>query len=126
MPFAATVLKFPTKRRPASKTIGHFRITKHAAANAAADALRQTPGKVLAVANKDAIIISLGSKHGLKSGDKLALYETAEIKDDKGQVVFTDEKLVGEVSILSTQDDRSKVSYAGDKDVKPGWIVKVR
>ena|SRR2546426_7910404 len=97
-----------------------------AAANAAADALRQTPGKVLAVANKDAIIISLGSKHGLKSGDKLALYETAEIKDDKGQVVFTDEKLVGEVSILSTQDDRSKVSYAGDKDVKPGWIVKVR
>src|SRR5690349_2966254 len=47
-----------------------------AAAAAAADSLHQTPGKVLAVAGKDTIIISLGSKNGFKPGDKLNLYET--------------------------------------------------
>jgi hypothetical protein len=28
--------------------------------------------------------------------------------------------------VVSTQDDRSKVSYSGDKEVKPGWTVKVK
>lgn len=97
-----------------------------AAATAAADSLRQTPGKVLAVAGKDTIIISLGSKNGFKTGDKLNLYETTDVKNDKGEVVFTDEKLVGEVTIETAQDERSKVSYDGDKEVKPGWTVKAK
>ena len=83
-------------------------------------------GLVESVAGKDTIIVSLGSKNGFKSGDKLNLYETSEVKDDKGQVVFTDEKLVGEVTVQSTQDERSKVSYDGDKEVKPGWTVKAK
>jgi curli biogenesis system outer membrane secretion channel CsgG len=97
-----------------------------AMATAAAEGLRQTPGKVLAVADKDTIIVSLGSKHGFKAGDKLNLYEVSEVKDDKGAVVFADEKLVGEVTVQSTQDERSKVSYSGDKEVKPGWTVKAK
>jgi curli biogenesis system outer membrane secretion channel CsgG len=97
-----------------------------ATATAAAEGLRATPGKVLAVANKDTIIVSLGSKNGFKAGDKLNLYEVTEVKDDKGAVVFADEKLVGEVTIQSTQDEKSKVSYAGDNEVKPGWIVKAK
>jgi curli biogenesis system outer membrane secretion channel CsgG len=97
-----------------------------AAANALTETLHQAPGKVLAVADKDTIIVSLGSKNGFKAGDKLNLYEVADVKNDKGEVVFSDEKLVGEVTIQSTQDDRSKVSYAGDKDVKPGWTVKAK
>jgi hypothetical protein len=97
-----------------------------AAAAAAADALRQTPGKVLAVAGKDAIIVSLGTKHGLKAGDKLNLYETVETKDDKGEVVFTEEKLVGELTIQSPQEERSKAAYAGDAAVKAGWVVKAK
>ena len=72
------------------------------------------------------IIVSLGSKHGFKPGDKLNLYETTEVKDDKGAVVFTDEKLVGEVTVQSTQDERSKVSYSGDQEVKAGWTVKAK
>jgi curli biogenesis system outer membrane secretion channel CsgG len=100
----------------------------HEAANAsaAADALRQTPGKVLAVASKDTLIVSLGTKQGFKSGDKLNLYETTEIKDDKGAVVFTDEKLIGEVTLDSVQDDRSKATYSGDKEIKAGWSVKAK
>ncbi len=99
-----------------------------AAANEAAanSALHNTPGKVLAVAGKDTIIISLGSKNGFKAGDKLSLYETVDTKDDKGQVVFTDEKLIGEVTISSVQEDRSKASYAGDKVVQTGWTVKAK
>ena len=95
-------------------------------AGAAADALRHTPGKVLAVASKDAIIVSLGSKEGFKEGDKLALYQTSDVKDDKGSVVFTDEKLVGELTIMSVQDDRSRASYAGDLTVLQGWTVKAK
>lgn len=83
-------------------------------------------GKVLAVASKDAIIISIGAKQGLKDGDKLKLYETSEIKDDKGAVVFTEEKLVGEITIQSTQEDRSKATYSGDREIKAGWTVKAK
>ena len=95
----------------------------HQAATAAAKA---TPGKVLAVINKTTLVVSLGSKHGLKMGDKLMLYESFETKDDKGVVVFTEDKLVGEVTMDSVQEDRSKVIYGGDLEVKSGWTVKAK
>jgi curli biogenesis system outer membrane secretion channel CsgG len=95
-----------------------------ATTDAAATALKNTPGKVLAVASKGTLIVSLGSKQGFKAGDKLKLYETVDTKDDKGAVVFTEEKLVGEVSLESVQDDKSKASYTGDAVVKAGWVVK--
>ena len=97
-----------------------------AKASAANDALKHTPGKVLAVASKDTIIVSLGSKEGFKEGDKLELYQTNDVKDDKGNVVFTDEKLVGELTILSVQEDRSRASYSGDLNIQQGWTVKAK
>ena len=97
-----------------------------AAASAATQALRATPGKVLAVAGKDAVIVSLGANQGFKSGDKLNLYETVDTKDASGAVVFTEEKLVGEVVLQSVQEDRSKASYSGNLDIKAGWIVKAK
>ena len=97
-----------------------------AQADAATDAMRHTPGKILAVASKDTIIISLGSKQGFKEGDKLNLYQTNDVKDDKGNVVFTDEKLVGEITISSVQEDRSRASYTGDAPIQQGWIVKAK
>ena len=98
-----------------------------AAAGAAnAEALRQTPGKVLAAPSKDAVIVSLGSKHGFKAGDKLNLYEVTQVKDDKGAVVFEDEKLVGEVTLESVKDETSKASYTGDLNIKSGWTVKAK
>ena len=75
---------------------------------------------MLAVASKDTIIISLGSKQGFKEGDKLDLFQTNDVKDDKGNVVFTDEKLVGELTIVSVQEDRSRASYAGTVEVQTG------
>lgn len=97
-----------------------------AAASAVADALRSTPGKVLAAPAKDKLVVSLGSKQGFKAGDSLGLYEVTEIKDDDGAVVFAEEKLVGEVTLQSVQEERSLAAYGGDKAVKPGWVVKAK
>jgi curli biogenesis system outer membrane secretion channel CsgG len=88
------------------------------------DAIRATPGKVLAVPAKGVVIVTLGNKQGLKAGDKLKLYETVDTKDDQGKVVFTEEKLVGEITLEAVQDDRSKASYTGNAEVKSGWVVK--
>lgn len=95
-------------------------------AHAATDALRASPGKVLAVVDKSTMIVSVGSKHGFKAGDKLKLYETIDIKDDKGAVVFTDEKLAGEVTLDGVQDERSKATYTCDSEARPGWTVKAK
>ena len=93
---------------------------------ATTDALKHAPGKVLAVAGKDTIIVSLGSKQGFKEGDQLELYQPTDVKDDKGSVVFTDEKLVGEITLSAVQEERSRGSYAGDAQVQQGWTVKAK
>ena len=92
----------------------------------ASDTLKHTPGKILAVAGKDAIIVSLGSKQGFKAGDQLELCQTSDVKDDKGNVVFTDEKVVGEITLSEVQVDRSRASYSGDLTIQQGWTVKAK
>jgi hypothetical protein len=99
------------------------RVTRVKSAN---EALKHTPGKVLAVAGKDTIIVSLGSKEGWKVGDTLELYQPSDVLDDKSNVVFTDEKLVGEITLQSVQDDKSRAAYAGDALVQQGWTVKAK
>lgn len=86
--------------------------------------VQNVPGKVLAVPAKGVVIVTLGAKHGLKTGDKLRLFETVDTKDDKGAVVFSEEKEVGEITLDSVQDERSKATYTGDAEVKAGWVVK--
>ena len=81
---------------------------------------------MLAVVGKDTAIVSLGSSQGFKAGDQLNLYETVDTKDANGVVVFTDEKLVGEVVLQSVQADRSKASYSGNAEIKAGWLVKAK
>ena len=96
-----------------------------AAAEAAFTEVRSAPGKVLAVPSKGVVIVSLGSKQGFKAGDKVKIYETIETKDDKGNVVFTEEKLAGEITLQTVQEDRSKASYDGPTEIKTGWVVRV-
>jgi len=97
-----------------------------ARSKSAGDALKHAPGKILAVAGRDTIIVSLGSKEGFKEGDQLELYQPTDVKDDKGNVVFTDEKLVGEITLSAVQEERSRGSYSGDAQVQQGWPVKAR
>lgn len=117
-------LQLPESGRLRSKADAQAQ--QNAQAQAALDAAKQTPGKVLAVVNKTTVIVSLGSKQGFKSGDKLKLYETTDIKDDKGQVVFSEEKLAGEVTLDSVQEERSKATYSGSAEIKSGWTVKLK
>jgi curli biogenesis system outer membrane secretion channel CsgG len=95
-------------------------------AQAAAAAVRQTPGVVMAVISKSTLIVSIGGKQGAKPGDKLNLFEVVNTKDDKGVVVFTEEKPAGEIILQAVQEDRSKASYDGLGEVKPGWIVRAK
>ncbi len=97
-----------------------------ATAAAATDAIKHAPGKVLAVASKDTIIVSVGSNQGFKDGDKVNIYQTNDVKDDKGNVVFTDEKLIGEVTLSGVKEDRSRASYTGDVAIQQGWTVKAK
>jgi hypothetical protein len=39
-------------------------------------------------------------------------------------VVFTDEKLVGEIILSEVQAEHSRGAYAGDVQVQQGWTVK--
>ena len=86
--------------------------------------LKSTPGKVLAAPAKGVVIVSLGSKQGFKSGDKLKLYETIDTKNDKGEVVFSEEKLIGEIVLDNVQEERSKASYGGSSEAQAGWVVR--
>ncbi|MBI3414689.1 MAG: hypothetical protein HY043_05110 [Verrucomicrobia bacterium] len=111
----------PSGRKQAKAKVAE---NQKAEADAVVAALKNTPGKVLAVPAKGVLIVSLGSKQGFKAGDKIKLYESTDTKDDKGNVVFTEEKLVGEIILDSVQEDRSKASYVGTLEVKAGWTVK--
>jgi curli biogenesis system outer membrane secretion channel CsgG len=117
-------LALPPSARSKSKAAQAAKATSAAASEA--ENLRRTPGKVLAAATADAIIVSIGRKHGFKDGDKLNLFETIDVKDDKGEVVFTEEKLIGEITLQSVQDERSRASFQGEQKVKAGWAVKAK
>ncbi|MBX3744559.1 MAG: hypothetical protein KF833_04560 [Verrucomicrobiae bacterium] len=97
-----------------------------AAASAEFQARRATAGKVLAAPSRQAIIVSLGKAQGFRDGEKLNLYEAIEIRDEHDVVVFTEEKLVGELTIQSAQEERSRAVYEGDLEVKAGWVVKAK
>jgi curli biogenesis system outer membrane secretion channel CsgG len=117
-----THLSLPESGRTRSKAQAAQK--KESEMQAVAQVLKQTPGKVLAVVNKSTLIVSVGSKHGFKTGDKVSIFETIEIKDDKGEVVFTEENPAGEATLDSVQDERSRASYSGPGEIKSGWIVK--
>lgn len=114
----------PESGRRKAQATGQLQQANQAASAQAA--VRSTPGKVIAVPAKGVVIVSLGSKQGFKSGDKLNLYQTVDTKDDKGAVVFTEEKLIGEITLDAVQEERTKAAYTGDADVKAGWVVKAK
>jgi curli biogenesis system outer membrane secretion channel CsgG len=94
------------------------------AAEAASAARRATPGKVLAVPAKGVLIVSLGGKQGFKAGDKLRLFQAVDTKDAQGNVVFSEEKPAGEITLDSVQEERSKAVCAPEVEAKEGWVVR--
>ena len=86
----------------------------------------ETSGKVLGVSTSGFVYVTLGSRDGLKPGDKLNLYEIIEDKDEKGTVLGLEEKLIGEL-ILESVMEEAKSKGKWDGVVKPmvGWVVKI-
>ncbi|HTE87519.1 MAG TPA: hypothetical protein VK639_01070 [Terriglobales bacterium] len=68
-------------------------------------------GKVTAVLGEELVIISLGSRNGLKKGDVLHVGRTIEL-------------LQGELTLEDVVSDSSKARYKGAEKIQIDWIVK--
>jgi curli biogenesis system outer membrane secretion channel CsgG len=96
-----------------------------AAEGAAADkaaALRNVKGTVTLVDGKE-IWISLGAKNGFQKGDKLKVYKPVEKKNSKGVVVATTYEVIGELTLMKVQKDKSMGEYAGTAQISEDFAV---
>jgi len=125
----AAVIEGVAKRRlPASSRVPVARATPpqdQPAAQPTGESLRPGLGQVMGTASGGVVVVSLGSKHGVKVGDRIVVVEVLETKDDAGKVIFTEELTVGEVVVDAVTEDRSKGRFSGPSSPKPGWIVKL-
>lgn len=95
------------------------------AQNEALAALRKVPGKVLAFVSNDMIIISLGASNGIQVGDRMTVFKSDDIKNSKGEVVYSEEKEVGSLEVFDVQPDRSKAKLVTGV-AKEGMTIKVQ
>jgi curli biogenesis system outer membrane secretion channel CsgG len=87
-----------------------------------ASALRNVKGSVQMVDGKE-IWVSLGSKNGFQKGDKLKIYKPVDKKNSKGVVVATTYEVVGEITLLKVQKDKSMGEYSGAGQISEDWAV---
>ena len=92
----------------------------------AIEALRKTPGTIMAVVSPQMIIIDFGSNKGIRVGDEFIVFKNEDIKNSKGEVVYTEEKEVGRLSVFEVQSDRSKTRLISGTDVKEGYTIKLK
>ncbi|HYL98403.1 MAG TPA: CsgG/HfaB family protein, partial [Blastocatellia bacterium] len=84
----------------------------------------KVPGRILAVAGDQSIIVNLGSSHGFKPGDRLQVFRVERVLDSKGVPVFTEERAAGVISLRDVQLDRSKAEKVSGEEFKEGYIVR--
>lgn len=97
-----------------------------AAQQDAMEALRKTPGKILAVVSNDLIIVNLGSGSGIRTGDQLTILQNVDIKNQQGEVVFSEEKEIGALAVYEVQADRAKCRVVTGTGLKEGMTVKIK
>jgi len=69
------------------------------------------------------IWVSLGSKNGFQKGDKLKVYKPVEKKNSKGVVVATTYEVIGELTLIKVQKDKSMGEYSGTAQVSEDFSV---
>ena len=97
------------------------------------DSLRQHDvffDRFLAMLHEAVLIVSLGSNHGFKAGDRLKVYKPQledgkPVVDDKG-VALMEFDPAGEIVLEAVQDGRSKASYTGSEQIEKGWFVQLK
>lgn len=82
------------------------------------------PGRILAVAGDQSIIVNLGSIHGYKPGDRLQVFRKDNVLDSTGMPVFTEEHVVGVLTLTEVQKDRSKAEKVSGDAFSEGFIVR--
>lgn len=81
-------------------------------------------GQILALAGSESVVVSLGSMHGVRSGDTLTVYRKTNITDSKGTVVFSEERPVGTLTVTEAQIDRSIAKIASGGGLEEGYVVR--
>jgi curli biogenesis system outer membrane secretion channel CsgG len=112
----------------ANRTSGSAEVkAREGAARDAAEAAAQSaPGKILAVVSNQLIIVNLGGAQGLQIGDKLRVFKEVPITDSRGNVVYSEEKEIGMLTVTDVQGDRSKASVSAGAGFAEGMIVRKR
>jgi curli biogenesis system outer membrane secretion channel CsgG len=100
---------------------GRALAAESAAAEKAA-AMRNVKGSVQMVDGKE-IWVSLGSKNGFQKGDKLKIYKPIEKKNSKGVVIATTYEVIGEITLVKVQKDKSMGEYSGAAQISEDWAV---
>ena len=95
---------------------GARQVANAAAAAEKKSALRGVKGMVTLVDGKQ-VWVSLGANNGFAKGDKVKIYKPVEKKNSKGVVVTTTYDLVGEITLLKVQKDKSMGEYSGGTQI---------
>jgi curli biogenesis system outer membrane secretion channel CsgG len=73
-------------------------------------------GRVMAVTDEGWVIVSLGSRDGMRAGERVDVYDLTQIKDRAGEPVWTEERRVGQLRLTEVRLDRSKAEVVeGDR-----------
>jgi len=93
---------------------------------AVCDALGSLPWRgFLTSVKNDKIILSSGSRAGLKQGDILEVYDISNVFEGaRGQRFFLPGKKTGEVKITAVSSDRAEAVIVSGDEIKPGSSVR--
>lgn len=81
-------------------------------------------GRVLAVNQDGMCVVSLGSRDGIRTGDRLDVLTVHAIRDSSGEAVWTEEQREGSLTVVEVRADRCKAEAAGDTRVSEGDLVR--
>jgi curli biogenesis system outer membrane secretion channel CsgG len=111
------------------RTMNHDVVARHVSRTSELRRQQNEPGagatgRVLARAGPQVAIISLGSNQGVRPGDTLRVLRLGQIKDSKGNVVYSDEVETGRIRVTEVQEDRAKAVVLTEGGVEEGYRVR--
>jgi len=70
-------------------------------------------GTVLAALPNGDAVVSLGSGDGVRPGDEVSVLRLESLRNSSGQIVWTDERLIGRLRVVEVRADRAKARPVG-------------
>lgn len=107
----------PLKIGPGKRTV-----ISDAKAATAATAMKTVKGTVKLVDGKE-VWVSLGANRGFAVGDQIKIYRPVEKRNKKGEVVATDYKEAGQVTLEKVQAETSMGRFEGSGAAEEEWVA---